>query len=197
MCKNNNYETNMKNVVRKIFVFITLNIMLFCNKALGPISKECVSIKSMGNVFGIDFIENSIQTGFPSIHIAACDMCNAWVQLVKTDSPFFDLQQFVDTCKDIAPFYTTKEFYEDFYDAPLWNITPTYRPLNYWIGHVYAVNVDFEAKTVTCLGGISWGFRIPEYKHTPTMIRPEGLTQQEWISDKQFFAKYLSDYIFK
>ena len=65
-----------------------------------------------------------------------------------------------------------------------------------WMGHAYAVQVDDKQKTVQCVGGISWGFRLPWWSLRPVMILPAALTQEDWQTDLPVFQGSLKEYTF-
>lgn len=52
-----------------------------------------------------------------------------------------------------------------------------------WIGHAYALQVNDINKTIECIGGISWGFKLPWWSLRPIMILPSALTEQDWETD--------------
>ena len=90
---------------------------------------------------------------FPAIHIHTKTEHNAWIHIVYTDSPQW--QSFIDAPLQTAPFYSWEQ---DFYDAPLWRYSLFHKPLSFWKGHVFAVQVG--NKIVKCLRGFEWGFQL-------------------------------------
>jgi hypothetical protein len=161
-------------------------------------NSKCVhkNIISMGHRFDTYFIKN-IQPGdsyafapyFPAIHIAADDSCTAWLQVVTTDNP--DYLHFIDSWREGYPFYTRDK---NFYDAPSWNYRFFNKTLSFWHAHAYAVRLDEQNKTIQCLGGISWGYKLPWWNLRPVMILPSTLTKNDWVTDWEVFQKALPDY---
>ena len=153
-----------------------------------------IKLDSMSYTTEVTFIENSgikcFNPFFPIIHIRinTNGQHNAWVHIVRTDSLDERLKIFVDTAKEFKPFYN---FEEDFYDAPHWRYGVFDKPLSFWEGHAYAVKVDHVTKTITCLGGIRWGFKLARFGLKPTMIPPSSLSLDDWELDWSFFGKSL------
>jgi hypothetical protein len=143
------------------------------------------TFQSMGHPFVVDYIEHAgqdcVNPHFPVIHITTNAEHNAWLQVVRTDccvEPTWRL--FVAATDEIAPFYS---FQQDFYDAPSWTYTLFFKPLSYWKGHAYAVKVDYDHKTIHCVGGIAWGYTLSYFRVYPQMSRPSALTLQDWQKD--------------
>jgi hypothetical protein len=155
-----------------------------------PEDRKDLTIESFGNSFSTQM---SIEQNFPAIHITMHGDYNAWIHLVRTDAEDPKLREFVDTCHETYPFYTKGIAFDD---APLWHITPTHKPLTFWIGHAYAVRVDFNGKKILCLGGIKWGFTIKDNCIHPNAINPNGLTNEDWLVDQKILAKTISEYNF-
>lgn len=163
-------------------------------------SCEKLELVSEGTSFLVSFVRNSskdaINPYFPSIHITTTKKHNAWLQIVRTDSPTQSLQCFVDTVDpnhnkhDVYPFYAKSNNNQQvhFYDAPLWQYSLWYKPLTFWKAHAWAVFVDFEQKTITPLGGISWGFTLPNSRLRPFCLEPSALTSKDWEIDRLVFA---------
>ena len=118
-----------------------------------------------------------------------------------TDTPYPKWQQFIDAtntwpendnenAKDY-PFYTLEQ---DFFDSPHWVYSLFSKPLSFWKGHVYAVKVDHQHKTIQCVGGIEWGFRLSFFHLRPQMITPVVLTSEDWKKDWSFVKTTLKDY---
>jgi hypothetical protein len=155
-------------------------------------------IDSMNYLFDIHFIENmnmdSLNPYFPAIYIIN-NSCNAWLHLVQTDSKFQpEYQKFIDCDKsivDLYPFYTKDKI---FVDQPHWGYSFFSKPLSYWIGHAWAIELDEQKKTIKCVGGISWGYRLFCCSFKPTMILPTSLTNQDWQTDWKVFQQFLPDY---
>ncbi|PCJ23931.1 MAG: hypothetical protein COA94_07815 [Rickettsiales bacterium] len=152
----------------------------------------------MNNLLEIKFIANSARTcfnpSFPIIHIKTKSDHNAWIHIVRTDAAAEELRFFIDTDKKFTPFYN---FNEDFYDAPFWYYGIFNKPLSFWEGHAYAVKVDHDSKTITCMGGIKWGFKLQYFSLKPKMIDPISLSHEDWKKDWLFFSKSLTGYTLK
>lgn len=158
------------------------------------------NISSMNQFFDVHYVENSnkycINPYFPVVRITTKSNHNAWLHIVYTDSKALNLRQSIDApdltkYPFIYPFYT---LHQDFYDDPLWSYTLFSKPLNFWEGHAYAVEIDHKNKTIKCIGGIKWGFRLSFFHLRPQMIAPGSLRQQDWKNDWQFFKKELKEY---
>ena len=159
---------------------------------------------SMGNAFVVNYVEHAgkdcLNPDFPAIHITTKAEYTAWMQVVRTDSVVSAWQEFIDTpdkerrpedYEKVAPFYSLGE---DFYDAVSWHYTLFQKPLSFWRGHAYAVHVDREAKTITCVGGISWGYELSQWRILPKCTVPCALTEQDWEKDWELFCTALSEY---
>lgn len=178
-----------------------------------PLHKE-VKISSCGSDFTVNYVENTslavspcFNPTFPSIHIAADDRCNAFLQIIYADCRSMEEWQFIaiqehlccriDTSnKDndpygVYPFYTKCN---QLYDSPHWEYAFFSRPLSFWRAHAYAVVVDYNNKKISCLGGISWGYRLPWYSCTPKMILPASLSMDDWKDDWKLFSTVLPDF---
>ncbi len=155
------------------------------------------TINSIKNTFQVDYVPNAstncINPHFPVIRITTKEKHNAWIQIVHTDTQAVKWQKFVDTTADTKtfPFYSCDQ---DFYDAPLWTYTLFNKPVSFWKGHAYAIQVDHENKTIQCLGGIEWGFTLSTFKLRPSCITPRALHHEEWKADWNFFQKSLPGY---
>lgn len=159
-------------------------------------------LESMNHTFDINYIKNmdsdSVNPYFPGIAIKQ-QSCNAWLHIVQTDSKLQpEFRHFVDSVsKDnvlyssLYPFYTKGNF---FTDQPQWGYTFFYKPLSYWIGHAWAIQLDEHNKTIKCIGGISWGYRLFCCSFKPSMILPEPLYKEDWMMDWKVFKKALPDY---
>ena len=154
-----------------------------------------VIITSIKQKFEIDFVENSdkhcFNPFFPLIHIKIDTSPIAWIQIVRTDSSEEHLKLFVDTTPQFAPFYN---FNDTFYDAPLWIYSLFNKPLTFWKSHTYAVKVNHTTKTITCIGGIKWGFELKFYRLRPKMILPSSLSHEDWNKDLVILKSYLPTY---
>jgi hypothetical protein len=160
--------------------------------------KRNLKVRSLNNEFDITYVENSgydcFNPNFPAIHITSKAKHNAWLHVVYTDrNDIKDNQIFVDPDKapNIYPFYNLGQ---EFYDAPLWRYSLLSKPLSYWKGHAWAVEVDHENKTIKPIGGISWGFNLLHFKIRPTWITPSTLNQDDWLNDWQIFKTKLSGF---
>ena len=141
--------------------------------------------KIEGN-FIVYFMENTHKTSinpyFPAIHIQTTVPHNAWIHVVYADAKDVKWRTFLDAPpKNIShssyPFYTCKK---DFYDAPLWRYGIFSKPLRYWKGHAFAVNIDYKEKKIHCLGGIQWGFKLSFLALRPKGIFPSPLNKKHW-----------------
>lgn len=153
-------------------------------------------IQSMGNQFDVFYIEivdsKKANPHFPAISIEACNECSAWLHIVKTDcKQNSKWHHFIDTWSEGYPFYTRGKV---FYDNPFWKYGLFSKELSFWVGHAYAILIDEEHKTIKCLGGISWGYRLPWWSLRPIMILPLPLNQVDWQADWEFFETVFLDY---
>ncbi len=157
-------------------------------------------IASMGNDFVVNYIEHAdtdcVNPSFPAIHITTKSKHTAWLHVVRTDTAVSTWQEFIDTVDQtqdpfLYPFYTREQ---DFYDAPCWTYTIFQKPLSFWRAHAYAVQIDCEAKTIECVGGISWGFELLEWLILPKCTVPSALTKQDWEKDWDVFKTALPEY---
>ena len=163
-------------------------------------NRQNFNIKSWASAnFEVFLVPNATKKAlnpyFPQIHIRVDKPHNAWIQVVHTDSKDPRYKVFVDTAEEtkLAPFYTLDK---DFYDSPLWSYTFFKKPITFWHGHAYAVNVDHEKKTIECLGGIKWGFELKYTKLRPVALLSQSLSQSDWNKDSVVFAKKLPGYKF-
>ena len=150
-----------------------------------------------GNNFDVYLVENSkpncLNPYFPSIHIQAGQSHNAWVHIVYTDSKASKWRVFIDAAnkdtQDSAyPFYT---YEQDFYDAPLWTYSLFSKPLSFWKGHAFAVQVDHQKKSIICFAGIEWGFELSQFRLRPKAINPQLLNKQDWVKAWQILQEKL------
>jgi hypothetical protein len=155
------------------------------------------NLNSLGNTFQVDYIPNastsSINPHFPVIHFATEGKHNGWVHIVHTDMKEKKWQKFVDAMPgaEAFPFYTEDQ---EFYDAPLYAHSLFRRPVTVWKGHAYAVEVDHKSKTIKCLGGVEWGFKLPFFKFHPVCLTPRALQPEEWNQDWAFLHESLPGY---
>lgn len=162
------------------------------------------SLVSMGNECVVNYVEHAekdcLNPDFPAIHITTKAQHTAWLQVVRTDTADSRGQEFIDTLdkerypedyEKVAPFYTLEE---DFYDAVSWKYTLFQKPLSFWRGHAYAVQVDRQVKTIECVGGISWGFELSYWRILPKCTIPIALTKQDWEKDWELFQAALPEY---
>lgn len=152
--------------------------------------------------FEVFFVRNTqrqcINPSFPAIHIKTNASCNAWLHIVYTDAKAKNLQIFIDsenplTKNSIYPFYT---FEPDFYDAPLWTYSLFNKPLSFWEGNAFALNIDHQSKIVEYLGGIKWGFKLSLLAIQPRAINPSLLNQDAWKEAWQLVKERLPGYNF-
>jgi hypothetical protein len=133
---------------------------------------------------------------FPSIHIKAIKLHNAWIHIVYTDAQTQKLRTFIDAANidsssSTYPFYT---YEQDFYDAPLWTYSFFNKPLRFWKGHVFAVKVDHQKKSIHCMGGIAWGFELSYFRLYPKAILPQLLNKDDWDKAWQILEEKLPGY---
>lgn len=158
--------------------------------------QQKVVISSMRYDFDVAYVKNAQSDCagpyFPAIHIKTQASHNAWLHLVRTDCTAEPRWLcFIDACREQYPFYSVRQ---DFSDNPLWYYSLFSKPLSFWIGHAYAVQVDHQNKTIECVGGISWGFRLAWWSLRPVMILPLALTQNDWCVDWKIFQEALPGY---
>lgn len=142
--------------------------------------------------FIINYIEHSgeqcVNPGFPSIHIQSKLPCDGWLHIIHSDNKYLSSKpngEFIDASPTLFPFYTLEK---DFYDAPYWFYTFFYKPLFYWKGHAYAVQINHEQKIITVVGGIEWGFTFSIFAFKPQTIRPRELSKIELSQDLKVFS---------
>ena len=156
-----------------------------------------VAITSMQHIFDVAYVKNTQPDCkgpyFPAIYITAQCPHNAWLHVVTTDCTAEPRWlHFIDVGpKKYYPFYAVEA---DFADNPCWHYSLFSKPLSFWVGHAYAVQVDHEKKTITCVGGISWGFRLPWWSLRPVMILPSALIESDWQTDWKLFEATLPGY---
>lgn len=150
--------------------------------------------------FDIDFVRNSkpncLNPYFPAIHIKTDIPHNAWLHVVYTDSEVPEQQTFIDsekitTKRSSYPFYA---YTEDFYDAPLWTYSLLNKPISFWKGHAFAVEVNHQNKTIKCLGGIEWGFELHFTKLRPVASKPKLLDEKAWNQAWRLLKSKLPNY---
>lgn len=201
-----------KNYTVMIFIILFLVLIIWLYSWKNPSTnseninclKECVYespnrrktvLNSMGTALEVNFVENSASNCFnpffPIIHIKTGAKHDAWIHIVRTDASEEYLKLFIDTAKEFAPFYN---FQDTFYDSPIWKYGIFSKPLGFWEGHAYAVEVDHASKTVTCRGGVKWGFRLKYFYLRPQIINPSPLSLDDWQKDWEFFSKSLPGY---
>lgn len=152
------------------------------------------NIISMGNNFSINYIEQApidgVNPHFPIITIKSGKKISGWLQIVYTDTKELKYKKFIDSWPEGHPFYTHDILFKD---APCWNYSLINKPLSFWKAHTYAIEYDEMTNTITCLGGIKWGFQFNYFFSLwPTMILPEALNSSDWHIDQQCFTDYFS-----
>jgi hypothetical protein len=122
-----------------------------------------VELKSnSGVIFHIRQINNAnkkcLNPYFPVILIKPNIQHDGWIHVVYTDSIDPKFRRFVDYDPRFtnAPFYIHSQY---FYDAPLWTY-PLFKNSMFWKGHAFAIKLDHANKTISCIGGIEWGFEL-------------------------------------
>lgn len=163
-------------------------------------NKENAIIKSMGNSFKVHYVENSSEAcsnpGFPNIRVEIQKQHNAWLHIIHTDSKDPQKQVFIDSIDQetypmIYPFFT---YDKEFIDGPFSDYTLLSKPMTFWKGHVYPVQVNWNEQSIEFMGGIEWGFELSYLKLKPHMIKPRALTPEEIANDWEVFNKTLKDY---
>ncbi|MCX4079795.1 hypothetical protein N7280_04070 [Rickettsia rhipicephali] len=76
----------------------------------------------------------------------------------------------------------------------IWYYTLFSKPLSYWIGHVYAIKIDHERKTIKVIDGIKLGFKLSYFPIKPQMILPSPLSLEDWQEDWTIFKEELKGY---
>ena len=161
---------------------------------------DTLFLPSGSGLFEIHFVKQAgtdcVNPHFPSIHIKTTAPHNAWIQIVHTDTNDTDYKHFVDSIpdRDYFPLYSKEE---DFYDAPIWLYTLFSKPVHNWKGHAYAIQFDPHSKTITCIGGISWGYTLSPLRLRPQMTLPQSLFLEDWKKDCNLVKVHLKDYIIK
>ncbi|MCX5924536.1 MAG: hypothetical protein NTZ68_03880 [Candidatus Dependentiae bacterium] len=161
--------------------------------------QQHVTITSMKHIFDVAYVKNAQPDCngpyFPAIHIKAKSLHNAWLHVVQTDCTAEPRWlHFIDAWPKGHEHYPFYAIGKDFADNPQWNYSLFSKPLSFWIGHAYAVQIDHEKKTIECVGGISWGFRLPWWSLRPVMILPTALTEKDWHTDWKVFQQSLPEY---
>ncbi len=90
-----------------------------------------------------------------------------------------------------APFYAT---YSDFFDAPLWTYSPNHYPLHYWQGHVYALYINRNDKTLHFTGGVNWGFKLSIPNIKPIALTPSNITIKQYKKDWSKFIQHFPQF---
>lgn len=160
--------------------------------------KHHTTIPSMSNKLEITFVENmdTLNPNFPAIGIKAQQPCNAWLQVVQTDSKHQpEYRHFNDSAPQKHPVYPFYSKGLNFYDAPSWGYTFFQKPLSFWKAHTYSVQVDEKNRTINCLAGLVWGYQLKWFSFKPTMITPTPLTKEHWKQDwESIYHKVFMDY---
>lgn len=167
-------------------------------------------LHSMGHNFEVTYIKNAsdecLLPHFPAIHITTESAHNKWIfvdyksrslfvpntrlmfklgedseKAEKTGDSLLREQLFKDfDYQGHMIFYSSeKEFFSNHGDG---YTLFTKNSIN-WTGHAWAIQADLDKKTIRCVGGISWGFKVPWYSLWPVMILPQALTQEDWQND--------------
>lgn len=205
--------TTTKNIVKLLSILLIFSIMLWASSWKSPDvsfgsnkniysciydrDHENTTLTSMGQKFEVKYVENAnkecVNPYFPAIHISTQGEHNAWLHIVYTDAAPSKWQRFIDVAENhkAYPFYTLEQ---DFYDAPHWSYTLFSKPLSYWKGHAYAVKVDHRDKTIKCIGGVEWGFRLSYFHLRPQAITPSKLDINKWEKDWEILRNELKGY---
>lgn len=132
----------------------------------------------------------TVNPNFPSIHLATSTPHNAWLHIVRNDAG--GANTFIDASEALYPAYT---YDQDFYDAPCWNSSLWSKPLRYWHGHAYPVEIDNENKTIRFVdGGVHWGFQMPFFTFGPRAIVPRIVSDEEKRDDIEYLQTQLSSF---
>lgn len=155
---------------------------------------------SSGVMFKIKQINNSskesINPYFPVIVIEPNLKIDGWIHVVYTDASHPENLKW-KTFADYDPKWTEYPFYsyaQYFYDAPLWTYSLFSKPLSFWKGHAFAVQVDHQKKSIHCLGGVEWGFELSQFKLRPKAINPKTLNNLDWDKAWQLLQEKLPGY---
>src|SRR5438874_498078 len=103
-----------------------------------------------------------------------------WYSDTLNENGFYDAQHCIFDEKNHMLFYSSKQelFFCDYANYGIfWGRNENVQK------HAYAVQVNLDKKTIRCLGGISWGFKIPWWSLRPAMILPATLSKQDWEND--------------
>lgn len=157
-------------------------------------------VNQKGIRFFVNLVKNcevrAINPYFPAIGIKIRPECNAWLHIVYTDCKEPKYRTFIDAPASGGQ-YSTYPFYSKssyFSDAPLWTYWLFSKPLSFWKGQVFALQVDLQNKTVKCLGGVQWGFQLHWTKLCPVAIIPKLLTDQAWLDACALLCEQLPNY---
>lgn len=150
--------------------------------------------------FNVFFVERSkpscINPYFPAIHITTEAPHNAWLHIVYTDAADHNLRMFIDAADKTIPsspypFYSCET---DFLDAPLWQYSFFHKPLSFWKGHAFAIEINHNTRTIKNLGGIEWGFKLHFMGLRPCAIRPRLVDKNAWNQAWELIKNHLPDY---
>lgn len=150
----------------------------------GKVEKSIFSVTSFFKI-NLAMSDNTcINPYFPAITIDTdSTQHSAWLHIVHTDTNSESLKLFIDA-QDDAPFYNYNKVFSD---APLWTYTILTKPLTYWKGHAYSVNI--QGNRIKCLGGVKWGFSLSRFGIRPSSITPTSLTIDDFLSDIEKLIK--------
>jgi hypothetical protein len=155
---------------------------------------------SSGAIFKVKQIKNSpkqsINPYFPVILIEPNVKVDGWIHIVYTDATKY-AHLGCHTFVDHDPKWTNDPFYSYlpyFYDAPLWTYSLFNKPLNFWKGHAFAVKVDHQKKSIHCMGGIEWGFKLSHFRLRPKATTPQLLNKNDWEKAWTILQKKMIEY---
>lgn len=76
----------------------------------------------------------------------------------------------------------------------IWRYGLFIKPLHLWQANAYAVQLNKEEKTIKCLGGIRWGYKLSSFRLRPKTLIPQPLSSEDWHSDWAILKTTLPGY---
>lgn len=191
------------------FIILTLLYIIFTAQSANAFNEFCLHPDSPdyeSNVLhskfttssdvtlNVKFVKNAnkncINKHFPIILIHTNTLHDGWIQIIYTHSD--DASRFID----YDPNFTKKPFYSHlqyFYDAPLWEFSLLKRSM-LWKGHVFAIKMNHQNKTIQCICAIEWGFELQPLNLLPVAIEPKLLSENAWNDAWNFIKNTLPGY---
>lgn len=179
---------------------------------------EKITLNSMGHDFEVTYVKNASQEcicpHFPALHITTQAVHNKWIFVdpqskslfipnirliveLLGDNPEIDVEPSdpilrKKLLKDIEyqGHFIFKSSEKDIFSNHAEGYTLFTKNSINWTGHAWALQVDLDKKTIRCVGGVSWGFKVSWYNLWPTMILPQALTEQDWQNDWAQLSKH-------